>query len=74
MRAIEVPHGNKADMNRKQRAVLAAGLLISAIATPHAVRVLHAQDTKCYFKDCIVFENGSRICTVREVACPPEIQ
>jgi hypothetical protein len=59
---------------RKRRAVLAAGFLIAAIATPHAVRVLHAQDTKCYFKDCIVFADGSRLCTVREVPCPAEVQ
>lgn len=61
-------------MNQKQRAVLAVGFLISAIAAPHAVRVLHAQDTKCYFKDRVVFAERSRFCTVKEVPCPAEAQ
>lgn len=47
--------------------ILAAGL--AGVGAPIAAR-LHAQVTKCYFKDCIVFENGTRICEVKEVPCP----
>jgi hypothetical protein len=51
-------------------AVLAGGILATMMA-PVVTRVLHAQ-MKCYFKDCIVFEDGSRLCQVKEVPCPTE--
>jgi hypothetical protein len=41
---------------------------VAAVGVPIASR-LQAQ-TRCYFKDCLVFENGARICEVREVPCP----
>lgn len=53
------------------RKSLLAGGLVAIVMTPIATRVLHAQ-MKCYFKDCIVFEDGSRLCKVREVPCPTE--
>ena len=49
--------------------ILAAGLL--AVGAPVASR-LHAQWVKCYFKDCLVYPDGSRICEVKEVPCPNE--
>ncbi len=44
----------------------------TAVAVPMAGRVLHAQEMKCYFKDCIVFDDGSRLCEVKEVPCPEQ--
>lgn len=53
-------------------AVLAAGI-IAAVAAPLASRALNAQqEIRCYFKDCLVFEDGSRLCTVKEVPCQHE--
>lgn len=49
--------------------ILAAGLL--AVGAPIANRV-YAQTMKCYFKDCLVYPDGSRICEVKEVPCPNE--
>ena len=49
--------------------VLVAGVMATVVA-PLAARVLNAQQVvKCYFKDCLVFEDGSRLCTVKEVPC-----
>ena len=40
---------------------------------PLASRALNAQqEIRCYFKDCLVFEDGSRLCTVKEVPCEHE--
>ena len=50
-------------------AIAAAGLI--AVGAPIASRV-YAQEVKCYFKDCIVFADGSRVCDVKEVPCPNE--
>ena len=44
-------------------------LLAGAIGAPAGAPLLRAQ-TRCYFKDCLVFLNGTRICEVREVPCP----
>ena len=53
-------------------AELAAGIM-AAIAAPFADRALNAQqEIRCYFKDCLVFEDGSRLCTVKEVPCEHE--
>ena len=49
--------------------VLAAGLL--AISAPVVSRV-YAHEMKCYFKDCVVFPDGSRFCEVKEIPCPKE--
>jgi hypothetical protein len=57
-------------LHRRLRYVLlAAGAF--AVVAPGAGRV-YAQTVKCYFKDCIVFADGSRICEVKEVPCPNE--
>ena len=49
----------------------AAVLLLAALGGGLAGGIrLQAQTTKCYFKDCLVFLNGTRICEVREVPCP----
>lgn len=38
-----------------------------------AVRSAPAQATvKCYFKTCMVYPDGSRICQVEEVPCPTQ--
>lgn len=55
-------------VQKRIRYVVAA----AAVAVAMAGRVLHAQELKCYFKDCIVFEDGSRLCEVREIPCPEE--
>jgi hypothetical protein len=44
---------------------------VLAVGAPIASHV-YAQTVKCYFKDCIVFADGSRICEVKEVPCPSE--
>lgn len=49
----------------------AALLLAFSILASTGATLLQAQ-TKCYFKDCLVYPNGLRICEVREVACPVE--
>lgn len=49
--------------------MLAASLL--AVGAPIASHV-YAQTVKCYFKDCLVFADGSRVCEVKEVPCPNE--
>lgn len=55
---------------RIRYSVLAAGLLV--IGAPIAGHV-HAQAVmKCYFKDCIVYPDGTRWCEVKEVPCPSE--
>jgi hypothetical protein len=55
-----------------RHAVLATGI-VAAVVAPLANRVLSAQqEIKCYFKDCVVFEDGSRLCTVKEVPCEHE--
>lgn len=54
---------------RIRYAMLAASLL--AVGAPIASHV-YAQTVKCYFKDCLVFADGSRICEVKEVPCPNE--
>lgn len=54
---------------RIRYAALAAGLV--ALGAPVAGHV-YAQTTKCYFKDCIVFPDGSRWCEVKEVPCPTQ--
>jgi hypothetical protein len=52
--------------------VLAAGIM-AAVVPPLANRALNAQqEIRCYFKDCLVFEDGSRLCTVKEVPCENE--
>lgn len=56
-------------LKRLRYLLLAAGLF--AIGAPVASRV-YAQETKCYFKDCVVFPDGSRFCEVKEVPCPRE--
>jgi hypothetical protein len=57
---------------RIRRIVLGAAVL-AAVGVPIASHVLQAQQViKCYFKDCLVFEDGSRLCTVKEVPCPNE--
>lgn len=48
----------------------AAAIVVTAVAGPTGIRLLHAQELKCYFKDCVVFEDGSRYCEVKEVPCP----
>jgi hypothetical protein len=51
--------------------VLGAGLM--AVVAPLANCALNAQqEVRCYFKDCLVFEDGSRLCTVKEVPCEHE--
>ncbi|MBB4639020.1 hypothetical protein [Longimicrobium terrae] len=55
--------------SRRVRGGAAALLLAVAIGAPAGAALLHAQ-TKCFFKDCLVFPNGTRVCEVREVACP----
>lgn len=50
---------------------LFAGGMLAMVMAPIGTRVLHAQ-MKCYFKDCIVFADGSRLCQVKEVPCPTE--
>ena len=51
---------------------LAAGIT-AAVAAPLASHALNAQqEIRCYFKDCLVFEDGSRLCTVKEVPCENE--
>lgn len=52
--------------------VLAAGIMGTLVA-PLATRALNAQqEIRCYFMDCLVFEDGSRLCTVKEVPCEHE--
>lgn len=53
------------------RKMLFAGGIAAMVMMPIATRVLHAQ-MKCYFKDCVVFADGSRLCQVKEVPCPTE--
>jgi hypothetical protein len=55
--------------NGMRRAVFAAGLLVAGVAAPAASRALYAQTT-CYFKDCLVYPDGSRLCSVKQVPCP----
>ena len=60
-------------MRLRIRKFILTGIIAAAITVPVANRVLHAQQVvKCYFKDCLVFENGSRLCTVKEVPCENE--
>lgn len=47
------------------------GAAFLAVGAPIAGHV-YAQTMKCYFKDCIVFADGSRMCEVKEVPCPNE--
>lgn len=54
------------------RNAVAAGAFLAAGVAPVATRMLHAQEMKCYFKDCVVFEDGSRLCEVKEVPCPAQ--
>ena len=56
-------------LKRIRYMVFAAGLL--AAGAPVASH-LYAQTVKCYFKDCIVYADGSRFCEVKEVPCPNE--
>jgi hypothetical protein len=57
---------------RLRIAVLAAGIA-AAFAGPLVTRAAHAQQViKCYFKECLVFADGSRLCDVKEVPCPKE--
>jgi hypothetical protein len=54
---------------RARRTMLASALAL-AVTAPVASGVLGAQQViKCYFKDCLVFEDGSRFCTIKEVPC-----
>jgi hypothetical protein len=57
-------------IRRKVRWAAAAAVVVTAVAAPTASRLLHAQELKCYFKDCVVFDDGSRLCEVKEVPCP----
>lgn len=60
-------------MQMRARRVTLASALALAITVPVASGVLGAQQVmKCYFKDCLVFEDGSRFCTVKEVPCESE--
>jgi hypothetical protein len=49
--------------------MLAASVL--AVGAPIAGHV-YAQTVTCYFKDCIVYADGSRFCEVKQVPCPNE--
>jgi hypothetical protein len=53
------------------RLAVAAAALV-AVAASLAGRALYAQEMKCYFKQCIVFEDGSRLCEVKEIPCPEQ--
>lgn len=60
-------------MQMRVRRIIFLGALAVATTAPIASRVLHGQQViKCYFKDCLVFEDGSRLCTVKEVPCENE--
>jgi hypothetical protein len=52
------------------RPFIYASTLALAITMAVASGALGAQQViKCYFKDCLVFEDGSRFCTIKEVPC-----
>ena len=62
-------------MQKHIRHVILAGAVTAAAAAavPIAGRGLAAQQVvRCYFKDCLVFADGSRLCTVKEVPCEKE--
>ncbi|HEX6369188.1 MAG TPA: hypothetical protein VF006_09665 [Longimicrobium sp.] len=58
---------------RVHYALMVAGVMGAAVVVLVAVRAAGAQQVvKCYFKDCLVFEDGSRLCEVKEIPCPNE--
>lgn len=60
-------------MQMRARRNIVASAFALAITVPVAGGVLGAQQViKCYFKDCLVFEDGSRFCTTKEVPCESE--
>jgi hypothetical protein len=60
-------------MQKSSRTAVLAACLAATVAVPIATWALGAQQViKCYFKDCLVFADGSRLCEVKEVPCPKE--
>ncbi|HEX8392141.1 MAG TPA: hypothetical protein VF665_07310 [Longimicrobium sp.] len=59
-------------ISRARLAVSSVVLLAFGIFAPTGATLLRAQTTKCYFKDCVVYEDGTRLCQVREIACPAQ--
>lgn len=69
---ITVAHQSSEDVMFPKRihyTILAAAFMVVSAPIPSHV---YAQTVKCYFKDCIVYPDGSRICEVKEVPCPNE--
>lgn len=56
-------------LTRTRCAALVGTLVMAAVAAPIATEVLHAQ-VRCYFKDCLVYPDGTRSCKVTEIPCP----
>ena len=54
---------------RTRGAALLGALMTAAVVAPVGMEALHAQ-VRCYFKDCVVYPDGSRECKVIQIPCP----